>query len=148
MIAAHTERFKVTSCGCFVYRNSAHGFEVLLTKAQMNHDVWGVPKGHRDCGEGNEQCAIREVKEETGIEVSVEDQLPFTVHHTPFNEEKTVIVFLAHQTDQVEAHAADSENVDVKWFSFDALPKLSSYQIPIIAAGIELVKMRSVLTHT
>ena len=34
----------------------------------MRHpDRWDLPKGHVDPGESNKQCALRELKEETGI---------------------------------------------------------------------------------
>ena len=29
---------------------------------------WDLPKGHIDCGESEEECAVREIAEETGVE--------------------------------------------------------------------------------
>ncbi len=45
---------------------------------------WDLPKGHREAGEGWEQCALREVSEETGLpmeELEIGAQVAVT-HHT------------------------------------------------------------------
>ncbi len=41
-----------------------------------NHETvlarkWGLPKGHREDGEPEIDCAIREVKEETGLDITI-----------------------------------------------------------------------------
>ena len=42
---------------------------------------WDLPKGHREEGESMEECAVREVAEETGVRASrVERELCSTVH--------------------------------------------------------------------
>ena len=38
-------------------------------------DVWALPKGHIDPGETEEQAAIREVREETGLRVALDERL-------------------------------------------------------------------------
>ena len=48
---------------------------VLLTKRSMKMKIfpgaWVLPGGHIDLGETFEECAIREIKEETGIEIDI-----------------------------------------------------------------------------
>ncbi|MDH3243985.1 MAG: NUDIX domain-containing protein [Saprospiraceae bacterium] len=44
-------------------------------------DCWDLPKGKRDKGEKNKETAIREVQEETGLEVEIVSKLGVT-HHT------------------------------------------------------------------
>lgn len=138
---------KVTSCGCLVYRVGSTGPEVLLVKPRADRDVWGVPKGHREPCENDAACAVREVKEETGIDVVLEDMLPLA-HRTSDDEEKTVVTFLAHPVGHAEAHAADGENADVRWFSLSlGLPILHAYQVSVVAAGIELIRARWASGH-
>ena len=57
-------------------RNSAD--EVLLIR---RNERWDIPKGHREEGESVEECAAREVEEETGVKIAgVERFLCSTVH--------------------------------------------------------------------
>lgn len=48
------------------------GESLLLGKRNMTHgsQSWGPPGGHLEFGESFEECAIREVKEETGLIIS------------------------------------------------------------------------------
>jgi len=49
--------------------------QLLLGLRKSNHakDTWCPPGGHMEYGETNEQTAIREVKEETGLDISSDD---------------------------------------------------------------------------
>lgn len=44
--------------------------------------VWDFPKGKVESGEGDEEAAVREVLEETGVECRITDPVPFSVFHT------------------------------------------------------------------
>ena len=35
--------------------------------------AWVLPGGHIEVGESLEECAVREIKEETGIEIEIEN---------------------------------------------------------------------------
>lgn len=42
---------------------------------------WDIPKGHRELGESIEQCALREVEEETGVSgISIHNYICSTLH--------------------------------------------------------------------
>ena len=57
----------IKSCGFIVYKAENDENHYLIIKSH-NGDV-GFPKGHMEIGESELQTAIRELKEETGIEV-------------------------------------------------------------------------------
>lgn len=121
------------SCGCFVVRSDRGHIEVLLVKPFMNRDSWGIPKGHIDEGESPEQCALREVKEETGLDVHILCEMPQT-KTTNKNENKTVRTFFA-SLPKDQPIVLDSENAEVKWFPITELPAIHKYQIEVIEAA-------------
>ena len=56
---------KEKSCGIVVFNNNT----VLIVKHNVGH--YGIPKGHVEDGETEQETAIREVKEETNIDAEI-----------------------------------------------------------------------------
>lgn len=50
----------------------------VLVVHRPKYDDWTFPKGKADPGERDEDCALREVREETGLACVLEDELPQT----------------------------------------------------------------------
>ena len=67
----------VYASGGVPVRDGAHGLEVLVVHRPLYGD-WTFPKGKREPGETDEECAIREVEEETGLRCALEHELPST----------------------------------------------------------------------
>ncbi len=57
----------IKAAGGVVWQQGQDGPEVLLVH-RPRYDDWSLPKGKLDAGESWEQGAVREVREETGIE--------------------------------------------------------------------------------
>ena len=64
---------RATSCGGVVIRTIGDAPELCLgmRRRDRNGDSWTLPKGTPDGGETVEQTALREVTEETGLEVRI-----------------------------------------------------------------------------
>jgi 8-oxo-dGTP diphosphatase len=65
----------VRAAGGVPVRDGEDGIEVLVVH-RPRYDDWTFPKGKREPGETDEECALREVREETGLECALGDELP------------------------------------------------------------------------
>ena len=64
----------VSGGGVVWRRTGSDGIEVILCGRRVD-GVWSLPKGTPDFGESIEQTAVREVREETGLEVRIGESL-------------------------------------------------------------------------
>lgn len=63
-----------TSAGGVVYRRDGGRVEIVLV-ARPREQLWALPKGTPEPGETIEETAVREVAEETGLDVRVECEI-------------------------------------------------------------------------
>jgi len=64
----------VRAAGGVVIRDGERGPEVVVVH-RPRYDDWSLPKGKCDPGETDEQCAVREVEEETGLRCALGPEL-------------------------------------------------------------------------
>lgn len=135
------QRKKTVSCGGLPYRIRNDRVEVLLVKQLQHQSSWGIPKGHMNPGETYEQCALREIREETGVQVKLGLRLP-DCNTRSKNEDKTVVSYLATPIGNHEPTHDDPDNeiVDSRWICVDNLPKIHVYQQFLITKAIELLQ--------
>jgi 8-oxo-dGTP pyrophosphatase MutT (NUDIX family) len=65
---------RAVSAGGVVYGSGPNGLEFVIC-GRDSDGVWGLPKGTPDPGESLEQTAVREVTEETGLQVRIVDKI-------------------------------------------------------------------------
>src|SRR4051812_27762866 len=61
----------------------------IVVVHRPKYDDWSLPKGKLEAGESWEEAALREVEEETGLRVTLGDELTST-HYTVRGRPKTV----------------------------------------------------------
>ena len=82
------------SCGAIVYRKNRSQIELLLIKTRSGGH-WSFPKGHVEGQETEIQTALREVKEETGLDINIQKGFRQMVEYYPKpNIRKQVVYFL------------------------------------------------------
>ena len=121
------------SAGGIIYRIENEEPQFLLIKNAAFKDptktYWGFPKGHLEEGEGAEQAALREVQEETGIEVELLeliDKVEYTFHHPQHDLTKKQVSFFLMRYVKGEAKPQEKEVLELGWFNAeDALNMLS-----------------------
>ncbi|MDD3765898.1 MAG: GrpB family protein [Eubacteriales bacterium] len=97
------------SCGVIVFRKNEQGIEFLLL-FQKNSQTWSFPKGHIEAFETDEQAALRETKEETGLLVNLFDGFCERLFY-PISDliQKEVVLFLAKCTGKVTIDKTEIE---------------------------------------
>jgi 8-oxo-dGTP pyrophosphatase MutT (NUDIX family) len=120
------------SAGGVVYRRGDDGIELALAarRTRRGELAWGLPKGMIEPDETEEQAAVREVLEETGLEAEVESDLGDIRYFYVWEGvrvRKRVHFFLMRATGgDVADH--DSEMEDVRWFPMRAARKRAAYR--------------------
>ena len=106
-----------TSAGGVVVRYEA-GIPQFVAGRRNDVRTWTLPKGTPIAGEATEETAIREVTEETGLQVRIIDSLDlisYTFAQRGTRIHKTVFYFLMEPTGgDLTAH--DHEFDEVRWF--------------------------------
>ena len=102
------------SCGAIVYRTRADGVIEYLVLYQHRSGTWSLPKGHIAAGETEQETALREVWEETGLNVTLRDgfrrEMSYTVSAKAL---KHVVFFLAQA--KGELSLGENEISDYIW---------------------------------
>ena len=114
---------KEKSCGCIIINDN----KVLLIY-EKNRNFWGFPKGHVEKNETETETAKREVLEEVGIAVDINQNKKYILKYNINNNiEKTCILFLATpKTYNIKNQ--ESEILLSGWYSFKKALSLLPYK--------------------
>jgi 8-oxo-dGTP pyrophosphatase MutT (NUDIX family) len=120
------------SAGGVVYRREDDTIDLALAarRTRRGQLAWGLAKGAIEQGESDEQAAVREVLEETGLEAEVEADLGDIRYFYVWEGvrvRKRVHFFLMRATGgDVADH--DSEMEEVRWFPLRTAIKRAAYK--------------------
>ena len=121
-----------TSAGGVVHRTGPLGREVVVGSRRRERVgvSWSLPKGTPIEGESIEETALREVAEETGLEVVITDPLEsigYSFVRDGVRISKTVHYFLMEPTGgDLSAH--DHEFEEVRWVTFAQAASLLTFE--------------------
>ena len=119
---------RATSAGGVVHRTAPAGTEIALVH-RLKPALWALPKGTPQAGETLEETALRETREETGLEVEIEQPITsiryfFVRGRTRFA--KTVHFFLMRPVGgDLSLH--DHEFDEVRWWPLEEAIELVTY---------------------
>ena len=117
----------VVAAGAVVVRR-ANGGEVLLVH-RPKYDDWAWPKGKQDPGEHVTTTAVREVLEETGVEIRLGRPLPRQVYLVSGGRTKHVHYWTGWVMGDpdVSGYAANDEIDELAWVGFDKARRMLTY---------------------
>lgn len=89
---------------------------------------WDIPGGFCDSGEHPQDAAVREMREETGLDVQIAGLAGIYMDTYPFEDDVISILnlyFAATVDDSQHPRLVDTEATDVAWLPIDGHPTLA-----------------------
>jgi len=141
LVTRHPPMSELKACGVLVTRGDPIR-EFLL----MRHPTrWDLPKGHIDPGETEIECALRELREETGISsdaVVLDPEFRFTHSYQVRSGRtkgelwpKTLVVFLGRLTRDVTLETTEHDGY--QWFPWLPPHRIQEQTIDPLLAEVE-----------
>jgi 8-oxo-dGTP diphosphatase len=116
------------SAGGIVYRGRGLSLQLVLIRVR---DAWTLPKGAIEKGEKSDWAALREVREETGLEVELQGKLG-EIAYWFFNPQERVrtfkkVTFFLFKALSSDASGHDREVDEVRFWPAAEASKAASY---------------------
>ena len=113
------------------------------------HDVfgyWTLSKGSIEEGENEEEGAVREIKEEMGLDIKIKELLgrnEYIATHPEKGKIRKQVAFFLAESDyrEIVLEQGTGGLDDAKWFTLDEVPNLRMYDnmIPLLTKTIEIL---------
>ena len=111
------------SCGVIVEHNGK-----ILIVQQKKSGNYRFPKGHILPDETEEECAIREVKEETNVDVEINKKNRYSLSYVQDgNINKEVVYFIGKPKNSIEEKKQEEEIANIFWISKDKVRETLTY---------------------
>ena len=109
------------SCGAIIFNED----KVLVVK--QTSGFYGFPKGHGEKGETEKETAIRETKEETGLDIKIISDKRYTQSYiVKENVHKDVVFFIAKLENNNEKRQVE-EIEEILWIDINEVENILTY---------------------
>lgn len=115
------------SCGAIVYRKHHGNLEILLIK-HVNSGHWSFPKGHVEEGESEMETAVREIKEETGVDVIIDPTFRETVSYFPRKDTQKIVVYFIAKAKSFDLSPQEDEIAEIRWVDVGCANTVLTYE--------------------
>lgn len=113
------------SYGAVVYKQEGNLFYFLCVK-HLDHHV-SYPKGHVEKLEKETETACREIKEETNIEVRIDDNFKRSVFYNPKPHILKETIYFLGEAINSELIIQEEELMEANWYPFEDAYALVTY---------------------
>ncbi len=125
-LTPHLPTAVVQAAGGVVWRLGPTGQTEVVVVHRPKYDDWSLPKGKCEAGELPEDCALREVEEETGYRCILGPELPATTYRDRKGRAKEVRYWVMTL---VSGDFTTNDEVDeLRWLGAGAACLLLSYE--------------------
>ena len=133
--------FHEKSCGAIVFRRFHGNIQILLIK-HINSGHWSFPKGHIENNET--ETAVREIKEETGIDVNIDPTFRETVSYFPKKDTQKVVVYFIAQAKNFQYKPQEDEISEIRWVDIGYAKQILTYENDktIVNRALKAIKSR------
>ena len=108
---------KEKSCGAVVYRTVNHRTEFLLEHMVQGHT--SIPKGHVEDGETEEETALREIREETNLDVRLDTNFRHVITYSPAAAILKDVVFFVAEAKPGKMINQECEVTSLEWLPYE-----------------------------
>lgn len=121
------EPVEVRAAGGVVWRPGDQGVEVLLVH-RPRYDDWSLPKGKCEADESFEDCARREVEEETGYRVTLDERLADVRYRDQKDRLKLVRYWVMRPMADPDRFTPNDEVDEIAWLPIAVARERLSYE--------------------
>lgn len=114
------------SYGAVVYKLADNKILYLIEHMVLGHI--SLPKGHIEKGETEEECAIREIKEETGLDVILDTSFRETISYSPVKDVMKDVTFFTALINSDKIFPQKEEVNRIEFLPYDEADKILTYQ--------------------
>ena len=104
---------KEKSCGAVVYKKEEEKIYFLIEEMKAGH--YSIPKGHVENNETEIETALREIKEETNLEVNLDSNFREVVSYSPYEGCTKDVVFFVAEAKTFDMKEQLIEVTSLKW---------------------------------
>ena len=115
---------KTAKAGAIILSSKNKSNLALLYRGQQND--WSFPKGHINKDENPEQAMIREIKEETGLNINILQVLPDLEYKSSAGETSLVKMFFVISLDDSNLKL-EFKNDNILWLPYDEVVEKLTY---------------------
>lgn len=117
---------KEKSCGAVVIKKENDELKFLIIR--QTDGYWGFPKGHVEENETEEETSIREIKEETNIDVEIDNKFRKVITYSPKEGVIKDVVFFIGKAISDDLKIDPNELLEAKWVNNKEAKDYFKYQ--------------------
>ncbi len=116
---------KEKSCGAVVYKVEHGELYFLIEHMIQGHKA--IPKGHMEGQETEEQTALREIREETNLEVALDTGFRYEEAYSPYEGVWKEVVYFVAEARSIDLKNQEAEVSSLEWLPWHAAVEAVTY---------------------